>query len=80
MSSTLIYTRDFNDPCSQNVPRVHSDATMVSVFRRMNSATRWCPAGTVATSLEVPAEREIAGSARDFARSDVTMVGVVLTR
>lgn len=80
MPSASIYTRNFSDPCSQNVPKVRLDATMVSACRRTNSATRWCPVGTAVTSPEVPAGREIAGSARDSARSGVTMVGVVPMR
>lgn len=71
----------FHDPCSQNVPRVRSDVTTVSACRRTNSAMRWCPAGTAATSPGVLAGREIAaGSPRDSARSGAITAGVVLTR
>lgn len=65
----------------QNVLRVRSDATTVSVCRRTNFATQWFPAGTVATSLEEHAGRAITAELpRDTVRSDATMEGVVPTQ
>jgi len=54
---------------------------MVNVYRHTSSATRWCPAGTAATSPGERAGRAIVAEyPRDSVHSDATTAGAVQTR